>query len=113
MVISQQALASHDRWSRDGKNGRETEERREEREGGGRTGRDGGERDTASLPQVVASVSRLPDPALELDRARDHGLFPTVYPVLTYYIHVALHKLYCTYISTAHLLFSINIRIEY
>lgn len=88
-----------ERRKRDGKSGKVEEER------------DGtGER--ATLPQVVASVSRLPDPALELDRARDHGLFPTVYPVLTY-IHVALHKLYCTYISTAHLLFSINIRIEY
>lgn len=55
---------------------------------GGKSGkveeeRDGtGERGT--LPQVVASVSRLPDPALELDRARDYGLFPTVYLVLTY-----------------------------
>lgn len=85
----------------DGKSGKVEEER-------------DGTRGRGTLPQVVASVSRLPDPALELDRARDHGLFPTVYPVLTYrYIHVALHKLYCTYISTAHLLFSINIRIEY
>lgn len=55
---------------------------------GGKSGkveeeRDGtGERGT--LPQVVASVSRLPDPALELDHARDYGLFPTVYLVLTY-----------------------------
>lgn len=112
MVISQQALASHDRWSREReRDGRETGERREER--GNREERDGTE-ERGTLPQVVASVSRLPDPALELDRARDHagGLFPTVYPVLTY-IHVALHKLHCTYISTAHLLSSINIRIEY
>lgn len=91
-----------ERRKRDGKSGKVEEER------------DGtGER--ATLPQVVASVSRLPDPALELDRARDHGLFPTVYLVLTY-IHVALHKLHCTlptFLPTAHLLSSINIRIEY
>lgn len=89
---------------------------------GGKSGkmeeeRDGtGERGT--LPQVVASVSRLPDPALELDRARDYGLFPwngLPSPYLPY-IHVALHKLHCTlptFLPTAHLLSSINIRIEY
>lgn len=101
MIAGAETGRTGERRKRDGKSGKVEEER------------DGtGERGT--LPQVVASVSRLPDPALELDRARDHGLFPTVYPVLTSsYIHVALHKLYCTYICTAHLLFSINIRIEY
>lgn len=71
MIAGAETGRTGERRKRDGKSGKVEEER------------DGtGERGT--LPQVVASVSRLPDPALELDRARDHGLFPTVYPVLTY-----------------------------